>query len=122
MALGLHPQLVADRASELSLFEELLPQFRYVGEVGLDASSRFYRSFEKQKAVFATILNRCAEVGDKVLSVHSVRCARHVLDIVETNLPRERGRVVLHWFTGGASEARRAVEMGCYFSLNEQMF
>ncbi len=122
VALGLHPQLVAERASELALFERLLPQTRYVGEVGLDASPRFYRSFEQQKDVFGTILKLCAEAGGKVLSLHSVRCAKQVLDMVEADLPPGRGIVVLHWFTGSSSEARRAVEMGCYFSINERMF
>lgn len=121
-ALGLHPQLVAERASELSLFTDLLPQTRYVGEVGLDAGPRYYRSFETQKEVFGTILDLCANAGDKVLSLHSIRCAKHVLDMVESNLPPERGRVVMHWFTGSISDARRAVEMGCYFSINERMF
>lgn len=122
VALGLHPQLVSERASELTLFADLLPQTRYVGEVGLDASPRFYRSFEKQKEVFGTILGLCAEAGDKILSLHSVRCAKHVLDMVEADLPAGRGAVVLHWFTGSAGEARRAVDMGCYFSINERMF
>lgn len=36
-ALGLHPQLVAERASELPLWEAHLGEARYVGEVGLDA-------------------------------------------------------------------------------------
>jgi TatD DNase family protein len=121
VALGLHPQLVAERAAEISMFEELLPQTRYVGEVGLDASPRFYRSFDRQKDVFGRILRLCGEAGGKVLSVHSVRSVKHVLDMVETFLPADRGRVVLHWFTGSVSEARRAVDLGCYFSINEQM-
>jgi TatD DNase family protein len=122
VALGLHPQLVADRASEMALFEQLLPQTRYVGEVGLDASPRFYRSFEIQKEVFGKILDLCADAGDKVLSIHSVRCAKHVLDMVEARLPSERAKVVLHWFSGNASELRKAVDLGCYFSINERMF
>src|SRR5438034_7886507 len=44
-ALGLHPQLVHERAQEIDLWEELLPKTRYVGEVGLDAGPRFYKSF-----------------------------------------------------------------------------
>lgn len=59
-ALGLHPQLVGQRAQEIGLWEELLPQTRYVGEVGLDAGPRFYRSFEAQKAVFERVLTACA--------------------------------------------------------------
>ena len=121
VALGLHPQLVAERASELSIFEEFLPRTRYVGEVGLDASPRFYRSLDRQKEVFGHILRLCALAGDKILSVHSVRSVKTVLDMVENTLAPERGRVVLHWFTGSSGEARRAVDLGCYFSINERM-
>jgi TatD DNase family protein len=70
-ALGLHPQLVAERAGELPLWERHLPETRYVGEVGLDASPRFYKSLEAQRHVFRTVLERCAEAGGKILSVHS---------------------------------------------------
>lgn len=28
---------------------------------------------------------------------------------------------MLHWFTGTASEAKRAAELGCYFSINAEM-
>ncbi|UKV13227.1 TatD family hydrolase [Thalassospiraceae bacterium SW-3-3] len=120
-ALGLHPQLVADHAHELSLWKELLPRARYVGEVGLDAGPRFYKSFDKQKSVFEEILKACATERDKILSIHSVRATKTVLDMIEANLPPERGRVVLHWFTGTPSEARRAIDMGCYFSINASM-
>lgn len=121
VALGLHPQLVADRAGELPLWERHLPEARYVGEVGLDASPRFVGSFGAQKEVFRKILERCAEAGGRVLSVHSVRCARSVIEMIERYLPRDRGAVVLHWFSGSRTEAFRAVELGCYFSVNGEM-
>jgi TatD DNase family protein len=121
VALGLHPQLAEERASELELFERLLPETRYVGEVGLDAGPRYYRFFNAQKHIFRTVLNLCAQAGDKVLSVHSIRAAKHVLDLIEECLPTDRGKVVLHWFTGSPAEAQRGVEMGCYFSVNERM-
>lgn len=121
VALGLHPQLVEDRASELSLFERLLPETRYVGEVGLDAGPRHYRSLELQKQIFRSILVLCAQAGGKILSVHSVRSAKQVLDLVEECLPASRGTVVLHWFTGAAAQVRRGIQLGCYFSVNEQM-
>lgn len=120
-ALGLHPQLVADRAKDIEAFPELLGQTRYIGEVGLDASPRFYRSFGDQERIFAHILSLCAEAGGKILTVHSVRAATRVLDHVERSLPPDRGKVVLHWFTGSAQEAKRAVALGCYFSINSQM-
>jgi TatD DNase family protein len=119
--LGLHPQLVAERHTEIALWENYLPQTRYVGEVGLDAGPQYYRSFELQKQVFERILKECAKAGGKVLSVHSVRAATPVLDLIEACLPTDRGQVVLHWFTGSKAEARRATELGCYFSINAAM-
>ena len=120
-ALGLHPQLAAERAGELPLWERYLPETRYVGEVGLDAGPRFYKSLDTQKQVFRTVLERCAEAGGKILTVHSVRSVPDVLDMVEQHLPHDRGVVVLHWFTGSRSEARRAEALGCYFSVNVEM-
>lgn len=120
-ALGLHPQLVAERAHELPEWERYLSEARYIGEVGLDAGPRFYKSLDAQKEVFRTVLERCAAAGDKVLTVHSVRSASAVLDMIEVHLPRGRGKVVLHWFTGSRAEARRAAALDCYFSINAEM-
>lgn len=120
-ALGLHPQLVSSRGDEIALWESLLPQTRYVGEVGLDAGPRFYKSLDAQREVFARVLRACAKADGKIISVHSVRSAKAVLDHVEEHLLRTNCRVVLHWFTGSQSEAKRAIELGCYFSVNRAM-
>ena len=120
-ALGLHPQLVAERESEIEVWERYLSETRYVGEVGLDAGPRFFKSLDAQKRVFQHVLERCAQAGDKIVSVHSIRAAKTVLDLVERYLPPERGKIVLHWFTGTKSEAKRALELGCYFSINARM-
>ena len=58
VGLGLHPQLVAERSGEIALFEKLLPRSRYVGEVGLDAGPRHFRSLELQKSIFERILQQ----------------------------------------------------------------
>jgi len=120
-ALGLHPQLVKDHANEIDLWREYLPNARYVGEVGLDAGPRFYASFETQKKLFEIILRDCADRGGKILTIHSVRAARIVLDMLEAYIPRSRGSAVLHWFTGTKAEAERAVQLGTYFSINGEM-
>lgn len=121
VALGLHPQLVREYASEIDIWREYLPHARYIGEVGLDAGPRFYGSFELQKQVFATVLKECSHQGGKIMTVHSVRAVRIVLDMIETHLPRSRGGVVLHWFTGTRAEAERAAQLGAYFSVNSEM-
>ncbi len=121
VALGLHPQLVGEREAEVVLFERLLGEAHYVGEVGLDASPRFYSSFPAQERVFERVLRACAEQGGKVLTVHSVRAVSRVLTHLERHLPPERGKVVMHWFTGSQAEARRAADLGCYFSINSEI-
>jgi TatD DNase family protein len=120
-ALGLHPQLVAEHADELSIWDAHLKETRYIGEVGLDAGPRYYRSFGEQKRIFEHILRACAGAGDKILTIHSVRAATPVLDMIEACLPPSRGKPVLHWFTGTKVEARRAADLGCYFSINSRM-
>lgn len=121
VALGLHPQLVAERGGELTLFERYLSDARYVGEVGLDAGPRFYKSFAEQERIFERILRACAEQGDKILTLHSVRAVSKVLGHLERSFPQDRGQAVLHWFTGTSAEATRATALGCYFSVNGEM-
>jgi len=120
-ALGFHPQLVNERAHEFLEWQRYLPEARFVGEVGLDASPRFYKSFEIQKRVFEAILINCADSGGKILSVHSVRAVTAVLDLIEAHLLPARSKIVLHWFSGSRSEAQRAIDLGCYFSVNIEM-
>jgi TatD DNase family protein len=67
------------------------------------------------------VLQACNREGAKILSVHSVRSITLVLDMIEKYIDRGKVRVVLHWFTGSTSKARRATQLGCYFSINEQM-
>ncbi len=121
VGLGFHPQLVAERASEFYLFEKYISDTRFVGEVGLDASSQHYASYANQKEIFGRILSLCADLGGKILSVHSVRATRDVLTMIQRLLPAERSRVVLHWFGGTRAEGQLAVELGCYFSVNSEM-
>ena len=121
VALGIHPQLVAERPAEMVEFERYLVETRYVGEVGLDAGPRHYKSFPEQKKIFEKVLRLCADRGNTILTIHSVRAVTPVLDMLEKWLPPPRGRSVLHWFTGTRAEARRAVDLGCYFSINAKM-
>lgn len=120
-ALGLHPQLVGERHEEITLFEQYIAEARYVGEVGLDSGPQHHRTLDLQKRVFERVLSACAKHGGKILSVHSVRSAALVLDMIESHLPRSRAIVVLHWFSGSKREAQRAVDLGCYFSVNAEM-
>ena len=121
VALGLHPQLAHSHVNEIALFEKFLPETRYVGEVGLDGSSGYKETLNVQKIVFKKVLELCASSRGKILTIHSRQAAREVIDYIEHLLPPDKGKVVLHWFTGSTSQAKRAVEAGCYFSINLKM-
>lgn len=117
--LGLHPHLAHQRKSELSLFEQLLPETRYVGEIGLDGAPEHMRYWLDQEAVFTRILDACSSVGGRILSIHSRRAATAVLDILEKK--PAAGIPVLHWFSGSKRELSRALELGCWFSIGPAM-
>ena len=44
------------------------------------------------------------------------------MDILQNSQKRNNNIYILHWFTGTMGELKRAVEMGCYFSINPRMF
>jgi TatD DNase family protein len=120
-AIGLHPELVGTHLDQVPVLEKLLGETRYIGEIGIDGGPRSYGSLAAQTEVFLRIVAACAEHGGKVMSIHSFRAVKKVLDALERYFPPGSGVAVLHWFTGSQSEAKRAVSLGCYFSVNERM-
>ncbi len=120
-AIGLHPEMVETHLDQAPILERHLSETRYVGEIGIDGGPRSYRSLAIQTRTFSRIITACAEHGGKVLSIHSFRAVSKVLDALECHFPPGSGVPVLHWFTGSPSEAKRAVSLGCYFSVNERM-
>ena len=118
-ALGLHPQLAHERKRELGLFDDLLTETRFVGEIGLDGGPEYRRYSEEQIAVFDHILQSCAGSGGRIMSIHSRHAATPVLDKLEA-CPGA-GTPVLHWFSGGIRELRRAIDLGCWFSVGPAM-
>lgn len=123
LAAGLHPWWVRD-SDDAGALRELLHGARFVGEIGLDASSRHEATWNAQLAVFEDICAACAKTSypdePKVLSIHAVRSAGTVLDVLERTGAAASCRCVLHWFSGSSDELWRAVEMGCLFSLGER--
>lgn len=118
VSLGLHPELVVQRHLELDLFAKLLPETRYVGEVGLDYQTTVEAERATQRRVLTTIIDQCDGAGDKVLTVHSRRAAS---DVVDAFGARFRGTYILHWYSGGTGTLRRALANGAYISVNPAM-
>lgn len=118
-ALGLHPHLAHQRKTELPLFEQLVLETAFVGEIGLDGAPEFAPHWKDQMTVFTGILTTCQRVGGRILSVHSRRAATAVLNVLAEN--GAAGTPVLHWFSGSQRELTRAVSLGCWFSVGPAM-
>jgi len=116
-ALGLHPELAAERTSELDLMLDLLPRTRYVGEIGLDYASSSQENQRIQRQVFEKILDKCSAEGGKVLTIHSRKAAQDVVSM----LRGFHGTPILHWYSGSKETLEQALSNGCYFSANPAM-
>lgn len=121
VALGLHPQLAFERNHELSLVEKYIGKAKFIGEIGLDFNKPFYYSKEHQIDVFTQIIKWCKRSPLKVLSIHSVRSNKNLLDIMERYESTKLNYCILHWYSGSLKQLERAIELGCYFSVNEYM-
>lgn len=118
-ALGLHPQLAHQRLHELSLFDSLCGDTRYIGEIGLDGSKGYAEYIKAQKLVFEHILKKCCEFDDKILTIHSLNAVDEVLDLL--SIYPKSGTPILHWFLATKKQVNNAVELGCYFSVGPAM-
>ncbi|MCR9215623.1 MAG: TatD family hydrolase [bacterium] len=118
-ALGLHPQLAGSRRSEVDLFDSLIGETSWLGEIGLDGAAEFSHTWQDQLFVFEHILKSASYDGGKIMSIHSRRAARDVLGVLR-RFP-DAGVPVLHWFSGTLAELQEAIDMGCWFSVGSPM-
>ena len=102
-----------------------MEQTPYIGEVGLDFSSRYCVDGlqELQVKTFTKICKRAAELSrngqPRVLSMHTVRSVDAVLDILEQTGAAQACVPIIHWFSGSSDELQRAIKLGCWFSVGE---
>jgi TatD DNase family protein len=116
---GLHPELAHQRSAELPLLLEQLDRCPAVGEIGLDGSARFREHAAVQLKIFESVVARCAQLGGRVLSIHSRQAADQVLDVLQAH--PDNGTAVLHWFSGTTGQLTRAADQGCWFSVGPAM-
>ncbi len=117
-ALGMHPELVAQRHKEIAQFIEMISRTRYIGEIGLDNSNKSFADYRLQKEIFEKIVIACADAHNKILTIHSRKAAQDVIDIIGNHFP---GKIVLHWYSDSIKHLQRAIDYGYYFSINYPM-
>lgn len=115
-ALGFHPELIGEYKKYIPLMWEKLSKARYIGEVGLDFTDKTYQA--DQVSFFSELVQRCRKDENKIISIHSRKAEREVLDVLDDAFSF---KAILHWFSGDSYLLDRAVKMGCYFSVNGKM-
>ena len=115
-ALGFHPELIGEYKKYIPLMWEKLSKARYIGEVGLDFTDKTYQA--DQVSFFSELVQRCRKDENKIISIHSRKAEREVLDVLDDAFSF---KAILHWFSGDSNLLDRAVKMGCYFSVNGNM-
>lgn len=128
VGLGAHPWYISDERvtqKDIELLLELMEQTSYLGEIGLDFSSRYCVDGlqELQVKTFTKICERAAELSrndqPRVLSMHTVKSVDAVLDILEQTGAVQACIPIIHWFSGSSDELQRAIKLGCCFSVGE---
>lgn len=124
IALGFHPWSInADNAeSELKIFEQNFANAKFIGEIGLDFSSSHLATQKLQLAVFYKVCTLLASESNKVVSIHAVKSAGNVLDILQKTGADKDNIIIFHWFSGNSDEIKRAIDSGYYFSVGPKMF
>jgi TatD DNase family protein len=117
LALGLHPLVKEVPEREFQLFEELLGETSYVGEIGVDLSREGRPTGEAQIARFERVLQLLSG-KPKVLSLHSRGADKVVLDLLTAH---GITGAIFHWYSGSLGVLERIVDAGHYFSVNPSM-
>ena len=119
VGLGLHPEIVRQKINELDMMVVNISKTKFVGEIGMDGLPQNRQTFEDQKRVFATVLDECQRRQGRILSIHSRRAELEVLTMLEAH--PNAGVPILHWFSGSRTAMLKAIDIGCYFSVNRLM-
>ena len=117
LALGLHPLLASENKNELPLFDSLLDQTSYIGEIGLDFSKEGLSTKDDQVFVLRKLLEKL-KGKKKIISVHSRKAENELFDLLCVyNIQN----VIFHWYTGPIDLIPSIISKGYYFSINEAM-
>ncbi|WP_419698123.1 TatD family hydrolase [Mucilaginibacter sp. NFX135] len=116
-ALGFHPELLAKFAKDIPQMWDSLEQAKYIGEVGIDLKVA-KDSQALQVNFFEELVQRCHQLGGKILTIHSRGAAQHVVNIIGHDF---NGKFILHWYSGGLETLDQAVTNGAYISVNYAM-
>jgi len=114
--VGCHPRKVeAQESFDVERFRCLVERTVLVGEVGLDVGLHYsHARLETKLRVFREVLKVVSGMP-RIVSIHSYQATGLVVKELQ-RMPIDVP--VLHWWTGSVADTRRAVALGCYFSVH----
>jgi TatD DNase family protein len=111
--VGCHPGVArAQKDFSPEHFADIVGSTAFVGEVGLDGKSRV--PLAQQRQTFRAVLE-VLTTTPRLVSMHSYAATEALIEDLEASPIRG---AILHWWLGNAALTARAVELGCYFSVN----
>jgi TatD DNase family protein len=96
VGLGMHPQLISSGYDDMKLFKELFDRSHYIGEVGLDFSKEYIQTNETQMQAFRDIVKLCEQCGEKVVSIHSLKSANTIIEILSEYKTKRNNKYIFH--------------------------
>lgn len=118
VSLGFHPELVGNFLNRTEFFLNQIKNSKYIGEIGLDYTSRNIESKGKQLSFFKNVIKECEKTGKKILSIHSRNAEKDVLDIIGLS---NSNTIIMHWYSGSIKVHSEMIRNGYYFSFNYKM-
>jgi TatD DNase family protein len=117
LALGFHPELIYENKNEFLLFEKLIDETSYIGEIGMDFANGGLNTKMEQMYYFEKILSLLRNKR-KIISIHSRKAEKEILNALNNyNICN----VIFHWYSGPLYLIKEIVNSGYYFSINPSM-
>lgn len=118
IALGFHPELIYEYKNNIPFMWELINEAKYIGEVGLDYTTKDLENKKCQKEFMINLISRLSESKQsKILSIHSRKAESDMLSII----PKNRNfKIILHWYSGPLYLIDKFNEKDVYFSFNHK--
>jgi TatD DNase family protein len=118
-SVGCHPHYAKDHqwlTSDWLVERAVDPKVVAIGEAGMDQHYG-YSDVDDQKNVFSAQIEAAQETGLPVI-VHTREADEETGDLLEQHFKRKPFGILMHCYTSGEKLARRAMELGAYFSVS----
>lgn len=117
VGLGLHPWFLDE--PRINKFTEIAGTSMFIGEIGLDFKSKKASDKQLQISAFKEVCD--SVLPGSIISIHSASTNGKTHEILKNSGRLHDCLCIYHWFSDDAKTLARAIDDGCYFSVNRKM-